>query len=329
MEPTGSKSTNIHYYVKTRLNVATTPQGVFLLLFMGWKIIEIQNADRLRLFLDNLVIYNEEDKIIIPINDIDTLLIDNVKINLSIQLINKLSDNNVNVIICDQNHLPHSQLLPTIGNYNSLKILNKQLTWNHKYKSNLWKNIIKQKIDNQIETLSHFGYYNESVLEMNELKSDIKDYDISNREGHAAKIYWHTLFGKDFNRRDEENPINKYLNYGYAILRSYFSKSIVKKGLDPRISIFHKSFHNHFALASDLMEVFRIIIDYEVIKIVEIEKMQNPWHESKQKLIELFNRRMKVNDKEQFINNAIDQFIDAIVSEKELPKLEFPMYEWN
>ena len=128
---------------------------------------------------------------------------------------------------------------------------------------------------------------------------------------------------------DEENPINKYLNYGYAILRSYFSKSIVKKGLDPRISIFHKSFHNHFALASDLMEVFRIIIDFEVIKIVEVEKMQKPWYESKQQLIELFNRRILVDGKEQFINNAIDLFLEAIIAERELPTLVFPMYEWN
>ena len=166
-------------------------------------------------------------------------------------------------------------------------------------------------------------------LKLPKCKYDIKDYDISNREGHAAKIYWHTLFGIDFNRRDEENPINKYLNYGYAILRSYFSKSIVKKGLDPRISIFHKSFHNHFALSSDLMEVFRTIIDFEVIKIVEIEKMKKPWFESKQKLIECFNKRIIVDDKEQFINNAIDKFIDAIVNEKKLPKLIFPFYEWN
>ncbi|MBD5423082.1 MAG: type II CRISPR-associated endonuclease Cas1 [Mycoplasma sp.] len=296
---------------------------------MGWKIVEIENAERLRLFLDNLVIYKEQDKIIIPINDIDTLLIDNVQINLSIQLINKLSENNVNVIICDGKHLPSAQLLPIIGNYNSLKVLNKQLEWNHKYKSNLWQKIVSKKIDNQIEILSHFGYHNDSITTMSELKESVKEYDISNREGHAAKIYWHTLFGTDFNRRDEDNPINKYLNYGYAILRSYFSKSIIKKGLDPRISIFHKSFHNHFALSSDLMEVFRIIIDYEVIKIVEIEKMENPWYKSKQKLIESFNKRILVDGKEQFINNAIDLFLEAIVAERDLPKLVFPMYEWN
>lgn len=126
----------------------------FFYFFMGWKIVEIENADRLRLFLDNLVIYKEEDKIIIPINDIDTLIIDNVQINLSIQLINKLSENNVNVIICNEKHLPNTQLLPIIGNYNALKVLNKQLEWNHQYKSNLWKKLVAQKIDMKLNLMA-------------------------------------------------------------------------------------------------------------------------------------------------------------------------------
>ena len=296
---------------------------------MGWKIIEIATAERLRLFLDNLVIFKADDRITIPINDIDVLLIDNIQINLSVQLINRLAEANVNLILCDKNHLPTTQILPVIGNYNSLKIINQQINWNNIFKSQIWKAIVKIKINNQIETLLHFGYYNPAVEEMKFLMQEIQDFDISNREGHAAKLYWHTLFGLAFNRRDVENPINKYLNYGYAILRSYFARSIVKKGLDPRISIFHKSFHNHFALASDLMEVFRVLIDFEVIKIVEIENMQLSWIDAKQRLIECFNRKVIIANQEQFINHAIDIFIDALVSQKSLPEIIFPLHEWN
>lgn len=293
---------------------------------MGWKIIEIQKAERLRLFLNNLVIYREDNKITIPISDIDTLIIDNIEITLSVQLLNKLADFNVNVILCNNQHLPNVHLIPISGNYNSLKILNAQLSWNHVFKAKLWKAIIQQKILNQISTLNHFEPNKRIIYEMQTLYKNVKEYDVTNREGHASKIYWHTLYGLDFNRRDDENIINKYLNYGYSILRSYFARSIVKKGLDPRISIFHKSFHNHFALASDLMEVFRIIIDNEVLKIVKIEKMKNPWFESKQKLIECFNNKILLNEKEQFINNAIDIFIDSIVNEQKIPDLIFPIY---
>ena len=296
--------------------------------FMGWRIIEIQNADKLRLFLDNLVIYRDNDKIIIPINDIDTLLIDNIHINLSIQLINKLSDFNVNVIICNDKHLPNTNLLPVFGNYNSLKVLNAQLEWNHYYKSNLWVKIIKQKISNQLLILEKFDMLTNDIKEeMFRHIRDIRPYDVTNREGHAAKIYWHTLFGISFNRRDENEIINKYLNYGYAILRSYLSKSIVKKGLDPRISIFHKSFHNHFALSSDLMEVFRIIIDFEVIKIVQRGIIDEPWYMIKQQLIECFNNKIKINNQINYINNAIDIFVDCIINQTDFPTLEFNIDE--
>ena len=294
---------------------------------MGWKIVEIQKAERLRLFLDNLVIYKNDTKITIPISDIDTLIIDNIQINLSIQLINKLSDHNVNVIICDSKHLPTTFLLPVSGNYNSLKILGDQINWNHQFKSNLWKKIVEIKIGNQIKAINQFNPDKDIIAELESLKKDIKEYDITNREGHAAKLYWHTLFGVNFNRRDDGNLVNRYLNYGYAVLRSYFARSIVKKGLDPRISLFHKSFHNHFALASDLMEPFRIIIDYEVLRIVFIEKFKDPWFESKQKLVDCFNKKILLNDKEYFANNAIDTFIDTIINKGELPKLDFPFYE--
>ena len=102
---------------------------------MGWKIIEIATAERLRLFLDNLVIFKADDRITIPINDIDVLLIDNIQINLSVQLINRLAEANVNLIFCDKNHLPTTQILPVMGNYNSLKIINQQINWNNIFKS--------------------------------------------------------------------------------------------------------------------------------------------------------------------------------------------------
>jgi CRISPR-associated protein Cas1 len=94
---------------------------------------------------------------------------------------------------------------------------------------------------------------------------EIRDGDVTNREGHAAKIYFNELFGKNFTR-DDETIINFALNYGYSILRSAISRSIVSKGLHPSISIFHHSIYDAFALSDDLMEPFRPIIDDFVFK---------------------------------------------------------------
>ncbi len=288
---------------------------------MGWKIIEIENSNRLGLFLDNIVIFNNNnEKITIPLSDIDLVLINNYTVNISAQLINKLSEYNIICILCNNQHLPCSQIIPLIGNFNTLKILESQINWNHKWKSNTWKNIIIQKINNQsflINKLLEDKNISDQLLKLGE---SVKEYDISNREGHASKIYWHALYGVQFKRFDDDY-INKLLNYGYTLLRGYFTRSIIKKGLDPRISIFHRSYHNYFALSSDLMEPFRIIIDYVVYKIYETGEIN--FYEHKQQLIEIFNSKINVDGKSYYINKAIDLFIDSIVSQTKLPDLNF------
>ncbi len=283
---------------------------------MGFKTLEIVDGDTLKLYLNNLLIYKNEHKLIIPIDSIDALVIDNCRSNISIQLLNKLSENNILIIICDKKHLPVSQVLPLSGNYNSLKIIQNQIKWTNQEKGFIWKQIINEKIKNQIELLN---FLNIDIDELKILKNQIEFFDISNREGHASKIYWHKLFGKDFNRNDE-NDINILLNYGYAILLSYLSRSIVKKGLDNRISIFHKSFNNHFALACDLMEPFRPMVDYLVHKFY-LENKCLLLTTLKDEIIKLFTKKIKINDQFDYFNNAIDKTIDSVIKNMNIPNI--------
>lgn len=286
---------------------------------MGWKIVEIEDGNRISLFLNNIVILKENSKITLPIKDIDVLLLTNYKLNISIQLINELTNNNVLTIICDNSYLPSSIIVPIIGHHNTLKIMESQINWNHKWKSQTWERIIKNKIINQAYLIKIFELDNEVFNKINNMSNKIKSYDVTNREGHAAKIYWHALYGKDFNR-NHLSYTNKLLNYGYAILRSLLTRSIIKKGLDPRISIFHKSFNNFFALSSDLMEPFRILIDYKVYLINK--ETEQKFYNDKETIIKIFTGKILINSKKEYINNAIDIFIDHIVNQKDLPLIE-------
>lgn len=108
---------------------------------------------------------------------------------------------------------------------------------------------------------------------------------------------------------------NDLLNYGYAILLGYISRSIVKKGLDLRISIFHKSFSNCYALACDLMEPFRPIVDFIVYKIRNSKDFFDLF-EYKETLIKIFTKKIYINSKCEFINNAIDIYIDNFINGK-------------
>ena len=280
---------------------------------MGWRIVEVETDETIRLYLNNLMIRRTMGKILINISDIDTLILKNTRTNVSIRLLNALARGNVNVIVMDGMHEPNSYLVPVNGNHNSLKILEKQIEWTRKYKAKLWKSIIQNKLHNQKEVLSKYCQKNFTSY-FDELIAKVRALDITNREGHAAKVYWNNIFNMPFQRdhKSERHPIiNGMLNYGYAVLRSLVIRSIVKKGLDPRISLFHKSFSNFFALASDLMEPLRPLID----KIV-YEHRNAPLfsYEIKDQLIGVLEQKVIFNDKKEQINNAIDKSIDNIIS---------------
>lgn len=293
----------------------------FIFIFnMGWRIIDIEQGQQVKLFLNNLIILKDLKKITIPLCDIGTIVFDNTRTIITIRLINELTKNNILVIVCDEKHLPSSLIIPQIGNFNSLKILEKQINWDAKFKHSKWKEIIIHKILNQIEILKYFKLkFNQTFFE--QMIAEIQPFDLTNREGHAAKVYWHILFGNQFSR-NLENNINRMLNYGYSILYSYFSRSIVKKGLDPRISIFHKSFNNYFALSSDLMEEFRPLIDWYVYKTNQ-SKDDILIVDIKTNILRLFSQKCMIVNKRYFIPQAIDIYIDNLINEREIPKVNF------
>ena len=137
--------------------------------------------------------------------------------------------------------------------------------------------------------------------------NEIEIGDASNREGHAAKVYFNALFGKDFTRT-EENSINAALNYGYGIILSTFNREIVSNGYITQIGLFHDNMFNQFNLASDLMEPFRVLIDREVIQMQRKEFT----HEEKIQLVNVLNNEVMIDGKTQYVNNAIKIYCKSV-----------------
>lgn len=120
---------------------------------MGYRVIYIEKCEYLRLYLDNLKVEIKNDTLLIPVSDIQILVIDNYQSNLSVPLINKLTDNNVCTIICGVDHLPKSYILAMNGHFSSSGNISKQICWDSKRKDDLHAMIVKMKILNQIEIL--------------------------------------------------------------------------------------------------------------------------------------------------------------------------------
>ena len=269
---------------------------------MGWRTVVVSNNCKLSFKNDYLIIRNEELKMIY-LPEIETIMIENGMISITSYLINEIAQRKINLIFCDEKHNPSCELLPYYGSFNTSKKIANQINW--KNKDIVWQNIIKNKIHNQAMLLKKAGI--KEYVNLIEYENQVKLNDRSNREGHAAKLYFNLLFGDRFIRNGLDVR-NSALNYGYSILLSMLNREIIKKGYITPLGINHKNEFNQFNLSCDLMEIFRPLVDEIVYKNGERELTK----EYKYELVNISNRKIKVEGKEQYLSNAVPIIIKSI-----------------
>lgn len=277
---------------------------------MGYKTLYIRDSESVKLYLDNIVVNTKNGEIRFLISDLKSLIVDNYKICLSTQLINKLTENNVALIICDLSHNPFTQLVPISGNYASSGIIKKQINWNEQMKQLIHQQIVISKIDSQLQILRKNQLSSKVQAMMIDYKNSVLLDDQNNREGLAAKIYFKELFGKKF-VRFADDIINAGLNYGYAVFRSNIRAVLVSKGLLLNLGIFHRGENNEGNLSDDIIEVFRPLVDdYVFNKLLNCEILSK---DNKEELIKLTNTKLLFNGQLHTMNNCIEMYIESIM----------------
>lgn len=270
---------------------------------MGFRTVVIKNRSKLDLNFNYLVCRNDDEtKVFIP--EISVLILESTAISLTTALISELIKNNVKIIFCDEKHNPESELAPYYGAHNSSDVVFRQINWDKLSKEKVWTEIIRHKITKQKEFLGMLGYDIESSMLQGYLQ-EIQHNDITNREGHSAKVYFNAIWGLDFSRRTE-GYVNSALNYGYAILLSCFNRIITAKGYLTQLGIWHKNEFNEFNLSCDLMEPFRILIDKKVYLLELNDK------DYKRKVLDIFEQKLKIDGKEQYFENAIAIYTQSV-----------------
>ncbi len=96
----------------------------------------------------------------------------------------------------------------------------------------------------------------------------VKSGDTGNQEAQAARRYWPLLMGTDFRRDKAIEGVNALLNFGYAVIRATIARAVIAAGLHPTIGIHRADRGNAFALADDLVEPFRPLVDTGVAAMV-------------------------------------------------------------
>lgn len=286
---------------------------------MGWRTVIVNEHSKLSYKNNHLIFKSSTKSEMIHLSEIDMLLCETCDISITTMLLKRLSDENILTIFCDDKRLPSSQILPYYGRHDSSLQLSRQISWQEEVKATVWTEIIAQKIINQGNHLSQLTF-DQSSLKLQRLLDDLQPFDPTNREGHAARMYFNTLFGNDF-ARDDSNDINAGLDYGYTLLMSIFAREIVKSGSLTQLGLKHSNQFNDFNLASDIMEPFRIIVDQIVY-----EHRNKKFGEIRRELFEMFAQTYVYRKKEMYLTNIASDYTKRVVSVLNGETVEIPIF---
>ncbi len=282
---------------------------------MSWRIVVVKTSSKLDFKMDYMVIRQSDDIKKIHLSEISVLIVESTAVSITAVLLCELVKRKIKVIFCDEKHSPISEVSLLYGSHDTSDKIRKQILWKDEIKKAVWTEIVKEKIKNQSLILKKYSLIKEYEM----LKSYIENIefgDTSNREGHAAKVYFNSLFTFEFTRNSDE-PINHCLDYGYTILLSAFNREITSKGYLTQLGIFHNNMFNQFNLSSDLMEPFRTIID-DTVKTLDPQKLKN---EEKAILVNLLNKEVIINGKKNYLINAIKIYCASIFNALETGNL--------
>lgn len=272
---------------------------------MTWRTITISSHSKLDYQMGYLVVRGESIKRI-HLSEISVLIIENTAVSLTAYLVSELVKNKIKLLFCDEKRSPLAEVSELYGGHDSSDMVRKQIEIPQERKDTAWQSIIMSKISNQFAVLHNFDCPNQELLL--QYINEVLPGDVTNREGHAAKVYFNSLFGKSFYRASE-CALNAALNYGYSVLLSAVSREIAGYGFLTQLGIFHDNCDNKYNLSCDLMEPFRPVVDYLVkSNIVEIFEK-----EQKQKILQLLQFKIQINDRQETVQNAISIFVHSVL----------------
>ncbi len=274
-----------------------------------------------------LVIKTEAKESTIPIEDIGFIVLDHPEIYISIPTMNLLVENNASVIICGNNHLPNGMFLNLNSHHIQQEIFKNQINASLPLKKKLWQQTIVEKINNQ-------GILLEKVTQKKNnfdfLASKVLSGDTSNMEGVAANFYWKSFFEHHFKRERFGDYPNNFLNYGYAILRAATARALSGSGLLNTLGIHHKSKYNAFALADDIMEPFRPIVDEKVLELTQKYDEQELNTQLKAELLQILTRTVYFKNEKSPLMVALQKTSSSLQQcfTGERKKIKYPKL-WN
>ena len=256
-----------------------------------------------------------------PLDQITAVLVHAHGTTWTTSLLTELAERGAPVVLCASNHSPKSVLLPIEGH--GFQGARMRAQWRAKvpFIKQAWKRIVISKVLMQAAALDTIGEVSTPLIKM---QRKITSGDSTNIEAQAARYYWPRIMGSSFRRDLGAGDENALLNYGYTVLRAAAARAVVAAGLHPTIGLFHSNRGNAFALADDLMEPFRPLVDCAVLNIV-LSRGIDVDGEAKQSLASLIAVDVPLGDGVSPVSVALIKLATSLGQSFETGKLELAL----
>lgn len=245
-------------------------------------------------------------------------------------------ENEIEVLFMDKTGSPIGRVWSP--KYGSVSTIRKgQLSFTFSNDAVMWiKELIRQKIENQ-QALLLMMNITDSIQEQKVKKAinKLEDYrnkivgiegeivsDVAARlrgwEGIASNIYFETLnlFLPEeyrFAQRTQHpamDVVNALFNYGYGLLYARIEGALIKAGIDPYIGVMHRDDYNRPVLVYDVIELFRIWVDYVVVSLVVQKVITEEYFSIKEDgsyWLETLGRRVLIQSFNDYFDEVITQ----------------------
>lgn len=254
-----------------------------------------------------MVLTRADGDIWIPLDDISMVVLDNLNVTLTARILCSIAEHNISMVICNMEHLPIG-FYSSYDNYSRVsKNIGYQINKSSEFYDTIWKIIVEHKIRNQKEVLELLGKSDLVQQCLEQYISEITEGDKTNREAHAAKLYFNELMQCSFSRGNEDILLNSGLDYGYAIIRAFIARMCVGYGLNTQLGIHHKNEYNRFNLVDDLIEPVRPFVDFYAFQLLDGEKYFKQEH--RKKLVNILNHKVIYKNKKMFVGNMIEDYV--------------------
>lgn len=288
---------------------------------MSWRTVVISSRCKLDYKMGYLVVRGEETKRVF-LDEIALLMIENIAVSMTGYLLAELVNKKIRVVFCDGKRNPTAELCPYYGSHDCSRKLKQQMQWPETLKKHVWTAIVAEKIKNQAGVLTCCGKHAAAQM-LHQYVEEMEFGDATNREGHAAKVYFNALFGMEFVRRSSPDPVNAALDYGYSIILSAFNREVTANGYLTQLGLFHENVFNQFNLSCDLMEPYRPLIDERVLAMAPKEFGA----EEKYRLLAVNHDSIKISGSEQTVLNAIKIYTKSVfdaLNNEDTSTIKFP-----